>query len=72
MQDTSKTSETFRQEDVKELLLQMSASLCVLLEHSAEEWAAAIMGATDGLKGLSGAVLRQVWLSIAYVSHVLI
>ena len=59
-QDTSHTSQTFSHEDLEELLQQMTGHLNVKMEHSPAKWASAIMAATNGLKGLSGAVLQEV------------
>ena len=59
--NASRTSQTFSHENLVELVQQMSGHLNVKMEHRPAEWAAAIMAATNGLKGLSGAVLREVY-----------
>ncbi|CAK0782581.1 hypothetical protein CVIRNUC_005791 [Coccomyxa viridis] len=58
--DSTRTSQTFTQEDVVDLLEQMAGHLKVQLEHRASLWAMVIMAATNGLKGLSGAILMRV------------
>ena len=43
-----------------DLLEQRAGHLKVQLEHQASLWALVIMAATNGLKGLSGAILMRV------------
>ena len=60
VQGASRVSQKFSHENLVELLQQMTEHLRVKMEHSPTMWASTIMAATDGLKGLAGAVLREV------------
>lgn len=60
VQGASRVSQTFSHEHLVKLLQQMTGHLRVKMEHSPAMWASTIMAATDGLKGLAGAVLREV------------
>ena len=60
LQGASRFSQTFSHENLVELLQQMTGHLKVKMEHDQAVWASTIMAATDGMKGLSGAVLQEV------------